>query len=41
MAIGLSSGHTRNPNVTLPFGARARLTCGDDARLEILEASVL
>ncbi len=41
IAIGLSSGHTRNPNVTLPFGARARLTCGDDARLEILEASVL
>ena len=51
MAIGLSSGHTRNPNVTLPFGARARLTCsspaagksggGDEARLEILEASVL
>lgn len=40
IAIGLSSGHTRNPNVTLPFGARARLTCGDDARFEILEASV-
>jgi muramoyltetrapeptide carboxypeptidase len=41
IAMGLSSGHTRNPNVTLPFGARARLACGDDARLEILEASVL
>jgi len=41
IAIGLSSGHTRNPNVTLPFGARARLICGDEARLEILEASVL
>ena len=40
IAIGLSSGHTRNPNVTLPFGARARLACGDEARLEILEASV-
>jgi muramoyltetrapeptide carboxypeptidase len=40
IAIGLSSGHTRNPNVTLPFGVRARLTCGDDARFEILEASV-
>lgn len=40
IAIGLSSGHTRNPNVTLPFGARARLTCGDEARFEILEASV-
>jgi muramoyltetrapeptide carboxypeptidase len=41
IAIGLSSGHTTNKNVTLPFGARARLTCGDAARLEILEASVL
>jgi muramoyltetrapeptide carboxypeptidase len=40
IAIGLSSGHTRNPNVTLPFGARARLTCADDARFEVLEASV-
>ena len=40
IAIGLSSGHTRNPNVTLPFGVRARLTCGDEARLEVLEASV-
>ena len=38
VAIGLSSGHTENPNVTLPFGARARLTCaGAGARLEILE----
>jgi muramoyltetrapeptide carboxypeptidase len=41
IAFGLSSGHTKNKNVTLPFGARARLTCGDEARLEILEASVL
>jgi muramoyltetrapeptide carboxypeptidase len=41
IAFGLSSGHTANKNVTLPFGARARLTCGDEARLEILEASVL
>jgi muramoyltetrapeptide carboxypeptidase len=40
IAIGLSSGHTRNPNVTLPFGVRARLTCADEARFEILEASV-
>ena len=38
VAIGLSSGHTKNPNVTLPFGARARLTCsGGGARLEVLE----
>lgn len=40
VAMGLSSGHTRNPNVTLPFGVRARLACGEDARLQILEASV-
>ena len=40
IAIGLSSGHTRNPSVTLPFGVRARLTCADEARFEILEASV-
>jgi muramoyltetrapeptide carboxypeptidase len=50
IAIGLSSGHTRNPSVTLPFGVRARLTClspgtggsggADEARLEILEPSV-
>jgi muramoyltetrapeptide carboxypeptidase len=38
VAIGLSSGHVENPNVTLPLGARARLTCaGGEARLEILE----
>jgi muramoyltetrapeptide carboxypeptidase len=41
IAVGLSSGHTTNNNVTLPFGARARLTCGENARLEILEAPVL
>ena len=40
VAIGLTSGHTSKPNITLPFGVRARLHCGDDARLEILEASV-
>ena len=38
VAIGLASGHTENPNVTLPFGARARVTCtGGAGRLEILE----
>ena len=38
VAIGLSSGHVEKPNVTLPLGARARLTCaGGEARLEILE----
>jgi muramoyltetrapeptide carboxypeptidase len=41
IALGLSSGHTTHPLVTLPFGARARLTCdGDAALLELLEAAV-
>ncbi|HET8644686.1 MAG TPA: LD-carboxypeptidase [Vicinamibacteria bacterium] len=41
IALGLSSGHTRSPNVTLPFGVRARLDCGaDGARYEVLEAPV-
>jgi muramoyltetrapeptide carboxypeptidase len=40
VALGLSSGHTASPNVTLPLGTRARLACGEDARFEILEASV-
>lgn len=40
VAFGLSSGHTRRPNVTLPFGVRARLSCDGTARLEVLEASV-
>jgi muramoyltetrapeptide carboxypeptidase len=41
IALGLSSGHTANPLVTLPLGVRARLTCGhDEARFEILEAAV-
>ena len=40
IALGLSSGHTTHPLVTLPFGVRARLTCGDEARFEVLEAAV-
>src|SRR5262249_11700418 len=36
IAIGLSSGHTTTAAVTVPFGVRARLTAGDDARLEVL-----
>ena len=41
VALGLSSGHTAHPNVTLPLGARARLECmGGDARFEVLEAPV-
>ncbi|HEY6554432.1 MAG TPA: LD-carboxypeptidase [Vicinamibacteria bacterium] len=40
MAIGLSSGHTNGPNVSLPLGVRARLTCGVESRLEVLESAV-
>jgi muramoyltetrapeptide carboxypeptidase len=40
IALGLSSGHTTHPFVTLPFGVRARLVCGDEARFELLEAAV-
>jgi muramoyltetrapeptide carboxypeptidase len=40
IALGLSSGHTSSPNVTLPLGVRARLRCGEDARFEVLEAAV-
>jgi len=40
IALGLSSGHTRHPFVTLPFGVRARLACGGDARFEVLERAV-
>lgn len=40
IALGLSSGHTSCPNVTLPLGVRVRLVCGEDARFEVLEAAV-
>jgi muramoyltetrapeptide carboxypeptidase len=41
VALGLSSGHTRSPNVTLPLGVRARLDCGPEgARFELLESPV-
>jgi muramoyltetrapeptide carboxypeptidase len=41
IALGLSSGHTRSPNVTLPLGVRARLLCDPDgARFELLEPPV-
>ena len=40
IALGLSSGHTLSPCVTLPFGVRARLECGDHASFEVLEAAV-
>jgi muramoyltetrapeptide carboxypeptidase len=41
VALGLSSGHTAHPNVTLPFGVRARLECmGGEASFTVLEAPV-
>ena len=41
IARGLSSGHTCQPNVTLPLGVRARLSCaGGAARFELLESPV-
>jgi muramoyltetrapeptide carboxypeptidase len=40
IALGLSSGHTTRPNLTLPLGVAARLTCGDEARLELPEPGV-
>lgn len=40
IAFGLPSGHAEAPCVTLPLGVRARLDCGEEARLEALEAAV-
>lgn len=41
VALGLSSGHTSLPAVTLPLGVRARLACADGAaRLEVLEPAL-
>ena len=41
IALGLSTGHTKNPNVTLPLGVRARLECaGERADFRILEPAV-
>ena len=41
VALGLSSGHTANPAVTLPLGARARLSCTSaSARFEVLEPAL-
>jgi muramoyltetrapeptide carboxypeptidase len=41
VALGLSSGHAAGPNVTLPLGVRARLSCGDTASFEILEPAAV
>jgi muramoyltetrapeptide carboxypeptidase len=40
VALGLSSGHTASPAVTLPLGVRARLICGEHASFEVLEPAV-
>jgi muramoyltetrapeptide carboxypeptidase len=41
VAIGLPCGHVSTANVTLPLGARARLSCGaGGARFELCEAAV-
>jgi len=41
IALGLSTGHTPHPNVTLPLGVQARLVCSDaQAEFRILEAAV-
>ncbi len=40
VALGLSSGHTSSPAVTLPLGVKARLRCGERATFEVLEAAV-
>lgn len=40
MALGLSSGHTSSPQVTLPFGVRARLESAESAGFQVLESAV-
>jgi muramoyltetrapeptide carboxypeptidase len=41
VALGLSSGHTTLPGVTLPLGVRGRLECANgEARFAILEPAV-
>jgi muramoyltetrapeptide carboxypeptidase len=41
VALGLPSGHTTGPGVSLPFGVRARLVCAGQAGVfEVLETAV-
>jgi muramoyltetrapeptide carboxypeptidase len=40
IALGLSSGHTNNSFVSLPFGVPARLRCGTEARFDVLGPAV-
>jgi len=37
---GFPTGHTSGPNVTVPFGVRARLSLGSDSVFELLEPAV-
>jgi muramoyltetrapeptide carboxypeptidase len=39
VALGLASGHTTRPAVTLPLGVCARLECGEGASLAVLESA--
>ena len=40
IALGLSSGHVVSGALTIPLGVQARLTCGAEARFEVLESAV-
>jgi muramoyltetrapeptide carboxypeptidase len=40
IALGLSSGHTGSPNLTIPLGVPARLDCDAEARFAVLEPAV-
>jgi muramoyltetrapeptide carboxypeptidase len=40
IALGLSSGHVVAGALTIPFGVQARLSCGAQARFEVLESAV-
>jgi muramoyltetrapeptide carboxypeptidase len=40
VALGLSSGHTSSPAVTLPLGVPVRLRCGESASFEVLGPAV-
>jgi muramoyltetrapeptide carboxypeptidase len=40
VAIGFNTGHTTGPCATVPLGVRARLDCGQGARLTLLERAV-
>jgi muramoyltetrapeptide carboxypeptidase len=40
IALGLSSGHTSSPHVSLPFGVSVRLEVGESAVFEVLDSAV-